>query len=149
MADSRREVILEAGKTSLQAGPEKPAGLNFYRHRTRPLQEDELPAGVILNGMEKVTRETVQPPIVECELIVRIEFRYHGEPSDEVLDPYLTYAVRRLQTDPVFLAIAGLRQVQERMTVWDQEPAKKPKAAAAVELAIIYRRKYGDPTQPA
>lgn len=144
MADSRRELILQAAKAALEAAG-KPADLTIHRHRTRKIEEDALPAAVIFNGIESVTRQTTQPPISDRELVFRVEVRGEGEPGDQVLDPYLTWVETQLCTDAAFLAL--IRYIEVRQVVWDQAPAKKAKAAAAIEFSVEYRMKWGDPTQ--
>lgn len=145
MSDSRREVILQAAEAALDTAG-KPAGLTIHRHRTRPVEGDQLPAVVLFNGVETITRQTVQPPMVERELVFRAEIRGEGEPSDQVLDPYLTWVEQQLTTDPTFTALL-IRAPEVRHVVWDQQAAKKPKAAAAIEFAVRYRTRWGDPTR--
>jgi hypothetical protein len=143
MADSRRELLLEAGKAAIDKVG-KPTGLTVHRHRTRPIARDQLPAVVLFNGVETILRQTTQPPILDRELVFRAECRAEGEPSDEVLDPILNWVETQLTTDPGFLAL--VRHIEVRRVIWDQEPAKKPLAAAAIEFAAQYRTKFGDPT---
>lgn len=146
MANSRREVILQAAKAALEMAG-KPAELTIHRHRTRPIDQDQLPAAVIFNGVERIERQSAAPPLVDRELVFRVECRGEGEPTDQVLDPYLTWVEVQLTTEPAFLAL--IREIRITQTLWDQAPAKKAKAAAAVEFAVKYRTLFGDPTSPA
>jgi hypothetical protein len=149
MPDSERERIVEAAKAAvLKLGG--PAGLTVHRHRTRPLEQASLPAVVLLLGLETVLRQTSAPPILDRELIFRAECLAEGEPADEVLDPILTWVEIQLTTDPDFLAL--VRQVEARRIIWNQEDrphsAQQPVAAVAVEFAVLYRTRFGDPTSP-
>lgn len=146
MADSRRERILEAAKAAVEK-PGRPVDLTVHRHRTRPLERDQLPAVVLFNGIEVVLRQTSAPSIMDRELVFRAECRAEGEPSDAVLDPYLSWVETQLTTDPDFLAL--IRQIEVKKVVWDQAPSKRPVAAAAIEFVVLYRTKFGDPTSPA
>jgi hypothetical protein len=141
--DSRRELIVEAASAALQK-PGKPAGMGVHRHRTRPIKRDALPAVVLLMGNETIIRQTSAPPIVDRELIFRAECRAEGEPTDETLDTYLTWTEQQLTTDPDLLAL--VRQIEVTRLIWDQEPAKRPLAAAAIEFKVLYRTRFGDPT---
>jgi hypothetical protein len=143
MADSRRELVIKGAKAALLM-PGKPAELAVHRHRTRPIETDALPAVVLLNGNETIIRQTAAPPIIDRELVFRAECRAEGEPVDEVLDPYLTWVEKQLTTDSAFLAL--VRQVEIRRVIWDQRTSKKAVAAAAVEFAVQYRTRFGDPT---
>lgn len=155
MADSIRERILQAVVAALQVDSivlpggallAKPAGLTVHRFRHIPLERDELPSAVVYLGSEPVGRETAAPPIVEREMIFRVELRSEGEPSDRVLDPYVTWVVAALQADPT---LGGLvRKLEERRTEWGGMPEETdlPLGAAGVAFSAHYRTKYGDPT---
>lgn len=146
MADSRREAIIEAAKAVLEK-PGKPTNLTMLRHRTREIDASLLPVGVILNGVEVITRQTAAPPTIDRELTFNVEFRAVGEPADEILDPMIAWAEVALLTDTDFTDL--VRSINLNRIIWDQAEGKAAHAAASMEFSAQYRTVYGDPTTEA
>ncbi len=139
---SARELILQAVEAAINADG-KPAGLTVYRHRTLPLEDEDLPAAVILLGRETVELQTHEPLTVKRTLPFRVEISALGEPSDAVLDPYLVWVVRALMAEPTF---AGrVQSLVETGSAWNAELSDDPMAEGAVAFALVYETLEADP----
>lgn len=139
---SVRERILQAVEAALNATG-KPVELTVFRHRTLPLEDEDLPAAVVLLGRETVTLSTSAPVTVTRTLPIRVEVSALGEPADAVLDPYLVWVVRALMREPTF---GGLVQaLTETGSAWRAEASDDPMAEGAVAFEIAYETLETDP----
>lgn len=138
---SRREAVLQAVVAALN-GAGKPADLTVHRSRHRPIDKDELPAQVVYLISETVPTQ-YGVPLVDREVIVAVETRATGTPSDQALDEYLSWTVRALITDHTLGGAA--MNVTEQETTWIAEEMDKVYGAAQQRFAIVYRTRHDDP----
>lgn len=148
--DSRRELILQAVTAALGSFG-KPFGVQVFRNRQTPLEQDTLPALLVYSMAEQVTRQTVAPPVEDRELTLRIEVRAVadvGEEPEQKLDELLTWAVYAIKSDPDLLALL-MQAPEERGITWTNEALDLVLAAAAIDFGLKYRTQYADRTVPA
>jgi hypothetical protein len=152
-----REQIIEtvvAALAAAEAGgknpPAKPGGLTVHRERTRPLDQDELPAIVVKEAKEGKPRpvgSTYKAPYVEREMFVALEFRAAGSSGvspDQALDPLIAWGLYQVFGDESFGGIAN--GVEELETDWHSKEGDAALAAATTHLAIKYRTSRIDPS---
>lgn len=146
---SVREQILAAIVQRLETGANKPAGLTIHRYRTRPIDQDKLPAAVVYvganpGGVGETVERMDHDDGVERTLIVRIELRIAGEPPDQVLDPLYVWTVKTLRADQTLGGLA--RELLERSTSFDAHAADQVYAGAAVDVAVTFATREDDPS---
>ena len=149
MNPSIREQIIVAIVALLEADG-APVGLAVHRERTRPIDNDKLPALVIYCEDEEPTatdKQTFRSPLVERSLHVIVEARAQviGSSSpDQTLDPLLVWTSSQiLQNETIGgLAIGAI----EGRTNWISKEADVVVAAAIANYHIRYRTSRLDPT---
>jgi hypothetical protein len=129
--------------------PVKPSGLTVHRERTRPIEEDQLPAILVYFEDEapKSIGSNYRAPLVERDMTVAIELRAEGSPGvspDEAIDPLYEWAIYQIFGNESFGGIAN--GVEEGKTAWHSKEGDKPLAAATTHLSIKFRTSRIDPS---
>jgi hypothetical protein len=157
---SIREQIAALTIAALQepGTPEQPAppGLNVHRERTRPIEQDKLPAILVYFEDEEPTPigETGKPqrfqaPLTQRHLNLVLEMRgktLPGQAPDEVIDPLYVWAMQRVMADERFGGLA--MGVTEGPMKWTAKELDVVFAGAALHLVVHYRTSRTDPTLP-
>ena len=136
--DSPREQILKAVYAALN-GADKPTGTIVHRHRTRPVDQDDLPSIVSFFLRERVDRVIRSVPmteerVLELGVVVRVE----GDPTpDEALDPLLTWCNVALLTDQTLGGLA--MRIERRSIDTAAEETNIPVGGALIKYEIQYR----------
>lgn len=152
---SVREGIVDALVAAID-GVGKPAGLTVHRLRTRPIEQDSLPAILVYLPNESVDRDEGDldgadgdtGPSVERVLTVRTEFRVKvptGTAPDTALDPLYVWAVQAVTADGTLGGLA--LDVREAGTAWDLEEKNVAMAAAVTTFAVLYHTSATDPEE--
>lgn len=132
-----REQIMQAVLAALD-GVGKPAGLNVFRYRTRPLTEEEYPALVVYNGTEQVDRVgNHRGSLVRRELGLRIEGRTIGDTPDVDLDPILAWVTQALIAAPSLPGNLAIT-TEEDSTEWEHEEAEVGYSVARMLYRVTY-----------
>lgn len=141
---SIREAIIQEIQAAIDA-PEKPAGLNVHRARTRPIHQDALPAAVPYLAGEDIDEEaSTKDGMVVRSLEIRVEIRVQNEVPDAALDPLVTWVVQQVLADS---SLGGRTLgVYETGTSWAAEELNAPFGAAAVGFLVEYMTAEADPT---
>jgi len=151
MADSIRETVLQALKTALEGitianGYETDMGKTVERGLRVPLEEDELPAIVIVEGEEDVASE----PFAKNTCYLQVEI--HGYVTFTDSDEGNWSAIGNKQIADI-VKLIGLNQNLGGLAI-DMQPAKRmnyePESetvikAVQVDFIIQYRTGYLDP----
>lgn len=146
---SIREQIVDKVMTLFQAVG-APAGVTIHRERTRPLENEQLPAIVIYLGEEDpipLAHQNFKAPLLERQLVLYVESRaigLDGEAPDEALDPLTVWATKQLVGNEKLDGLA--MGVIEGKTVWLSKEGDQPIAAALTMFVIRYRTDRIDPT---
>lgn len=154
----RRERIMEAVVAALDApsvtirGVEypRPAALKAaQRGRMRPTPASHLPMTVAytLKEVKEVAAHAGSfgddAAAASHVLRVGLEHRAVGEPADQALNPFTTWATRALLADP---SLGGLAvAVEEKGIEWDGEDEDHPYASASQIFEIEYWTPEDDP----
>lgn len=140
---SMREQVLLAVVAALDGHGAKPEGTTVHRWRTRPVEQDELPAAVVYQVREATQDRATA--LLDRTLRVRVEARVRavGESPDQALDPLLTWIVRAMTEDPKFGGVAA--DTTEQETTWDAADLDRILGAAAVDFDIQYQTTRQDP----
>jgi hypothetical protein len=140
-----REQILAAIETLLVS-----PGLNVHRERTRPIDEDSLPAVVIKcddDAPRTLADQRFGAPLTERCLEIKFECRAQGGDRispDQALDPVLAWVVYQVMNNE---RLGGLAMgATEGRTVWNSREGDQPIAAATLNVSIKYRTSRLDPT---
>jgi len=151
---SIREKIAAAVIAKLSADPagdvEKPAGFTVHRERTRPVEQDKLPATLVYFEDEEPTpleKQKFQAPITQRHLNLVLEMRAiagEGQAPDEAIDPLYLWAMQQLMNDERFGGLA--MGVTEGPMKWTAKEADAVLAGAALHLTIHYRTSRLDPS---
>ncbi len=148
---SIREQIADAVIAAL-VDPAGPAGLNVHRERTRPIEQDKLPAILVYFEDEEPTpleKQKFQAPLTQRHLGLVLEMRAvpsAGQAPDEAIDPLYCWSVQQVMKDEKFGGLA--MGVTEGPTKWMAKEADVIYAGAALHLTIHYRTSRLDPTLP-
>ncbi len=127
-----------------------PVGLTVHRERTRPLENDQLPAIVLYYLDEQPvlpSGQAYRSPLVERKLEIMAECRALGDnttPPDMALDPIIVWASTQIFKDETFAGLA--LGVEEGRTLWQSKEGDQPVAAAMIAFTIRYRTSRLDPT---
>ena len=130
----------------------KPAGLTVHRERTRPIEQDSLPAIMLYaeDDQPKAMGSNYRAPQTERQLSIGLQCRAIGSASvaaDEALDPIIVWANLRVFVDETFGGLAN--GVEEIRTVWSSREGDQPVAAATIHFTVKYRTSRLDPTSKA
>jgi hypothetical protein len=146
---SIREQIMVALMAALN-GSSGITGLTVHRERTRPIENDSLPA-ILVYADDDVPKPLAQQmyaaPLTERQLSLSIECRAAGSSGvsvDQALDPVLVWAASAVRADEKFGGLAS--SVEEGRTVWTSRETDTPVAAAKWSITIKYRTSRLDPT---
>lgn len=152
---SIREQIIDQVVANLEAGG-KPSGLTVHRIRTRPIEEDVLPAILIYTEDDEpktLAGQVFKAPIVERRLVLYIEYRAEGSLTvapDQALDPLIVWGTKQMVANEKFVSNAypdGLGMgVVELKTAWLSKEGDKLFAAASTQWLVHYRTSRLDPT---
>jgi hypothetical protein len=147
---SYREQIIVAVVAALTAQSSPPAGLAIHRERTRPIEQDSLPAIMVYaddDVPKPLAAQVYKSPLTERQLSLVIEARAQaasGIPVDQALDPVLVFAALAVFADETFGGLAS--SVEEGRTVWSSREGDIAVAAAKWSITIKYRTSRLDPT---
>lgn len=152
---SIREQIIDQIVANLEAVG-KPTGLTVHRMRTRPIEEDVLPAILVYTEDDEpktLGAQVFKAPLVERRLVVYIEYRAEGSLAvapDQALDPLVIWGTKQMVTHEKFVSNAypdGLGMgVVELKTAWLSKEGDKMFAAASTQWLVHYRTSRLDPT---
>jgi hypothetical protein len=127
-----------------------PPGLNVHRERTRPIEQEKLPAILVYFEDEEPTplaKQRFQAPLTERHLNVVIEMRAvpdSGKAPDEAVDPLYLWAMQQVMGDE---RLSGLAMgVTEGPMKWTAKEADVVIAGAALHLVVHYRTSRLDPS---
>lgn len=134
-----------------------PSGLTVHRERTRPIENDELPAILIYcddDAPETLGKIQYQAPLVTRNLILHVECRALGSttvPPDAALDPLLVWVTQQLTKNEKFPTsddppVDLGNGVEEGKTTWLSKEGDQMYAAASMEWTVKYRTSRLDPT---
>ena len=146
MADTIREMIMAAVVAALEASG-KPTGLTVHRFRTRPLDEDDMPAMAVYHLGETVALETHDEPSVRRILTIRVEHRVKSrvaslDAPDKTLDPLVAWGTKGLLTDSVLDAL--IISIEELSIDWAAFEVDKLYGGAAQDFKIEYATVWDD-----
>jgi hypothetical protein len=150
LAASIREQIILALVAALTDQPNPPAGLTIHRERTRPIEQDSLPAIMVYaddDVPKPLAAQVYRSPLTERQLSLAIECRAQGSstvPPDQALDPVLVFAALAVFADESFGGLAS--GVEEGRTVWVSREGDVAVAAAKWGITVKYRTSRLDPT---
>lgn len=148
MASIREQIILAA--VTLLGATGKPAGLTVMRERTRPIENDQLPAIVVYCEDEEPTTladQRYRAPLTERHLVLMCELRAVASatvPPDAALDPLYVWAVQQLLQNENFGGLA--MGVTEGPMKWKSREADAIYAAADLRFVVHYSTSRLDPT---
>jgi hypothetical protein len=152
---SIREKIILAIVAALDGG-DKPSGLTIHRERTRPIQDDQLPAILVYSEDDAPTPvggQVYKSPLVERQLVIYLEHRAQGsidDPPDAALDPLIVWSTKTMVGNEKFVVTGfpdGLATgVVEGKTAWMSRQGDKSIAAASTQWIVKYRTSRLDPT---
>jgi hypothetical protein len=146
---SIREQIADALLTVLQASG-APGGLTVHRERTRPIEQDKLPAILVYFEDEEPTpleKQKFAAPLTQRHLNVVLEMRalaQGGQATDQAVDPLYLWIMQQVMADEKFSGLA--MGVTEGPMKWTAKEADVIFAGAALHLVIHYRTSRLDPT---
>jgi hypothetical protein len=149
LPSSIRMQIMDALVAALSAGG-APTGLTVHRERTRPIEQDSLPAIMVYaddDTPKPLAQQHYAAPLTERHLSLALECRAQGAAGvspDEALDPVLVWAASAVAKDPRFGGLAT--DVEEGKTVWNSREGDVPVASAKWSITIRYRTSRLDPT---
>jgi len=129
-----------------------PPGLNVHRERTRPIEQDKLPAIVAYFEDDEPTpleKQKFQAPLTQRHLNLVLEMRAKalpGQGPDEAIDPLYVWAMQRVMADERFGGLA--MGVTEGPMKWTAKELDVVFAGAALHLVVHYRTSRTDPTLP-
>jgi hypothetical protein len=132
------------------SGPGAPAGLTVHRERTRPVENEQLPAILIYfedEQPEPLAGQKFRAPLTERSLGVVAEIRVvptGGQAPDEAADSLYVWLIQAVGADESFGGLA--MGVTEGPVKWFSKEADAIYAGAAVHFIVHYRTKRLDPT---
>lgn len=152
---SIREQIIDQIVANL-AGDGSPAGLTVHRMRTRPIEQDSLPAILVYTEDDEpkgTDGSTFKSPLMERKLVIYLEYRAEGAldlAPDQALDPLIVWGTKTMVGNEKFVSNAypdGLGMgVVELKTAWLSKEGDKIFAAASTQWLVHYRTSRLDPT---
>jgi len=128
----------------------KPDALTVHRERTRPIEQDQLPAILVYFEDDEPTplaKQRFQAPLTERHLNVVLELRTtpaSGVSPDSAIDPLYIWAMQQIMADERFGGVA--MGVTEGPTKWTAKEADVVLAGAALHLVIHFRTSRKDPS---
>jgi hypothetical protein len=143
MPDSLLELLAQYFQAQIDA-PGKPEGLVVERQRSLPINEDLLPAALIYVLRETATKIQGRSTVMRREVVIRVELRAAGEPSDQLLDPLRQWVVSQMAVD---FKCGGLaKEIEEISSQWDQKAEDLVVGASAIDYRVTYYTKVDDLT---
>jgi hypothetical protein len=152
---SIREQILSLIVANL-AATGVPAGVTVHRMRTRPIEDDQLPAILVYSEDDEpipLAGQTFQAPLVQRQLVIYVEYRAAGSTTvspDEALDPLIVWGSQTMVANEKFVTTSfpdGLGMgVVEGKTAWMSKEGDTLIAAASTQWIVKYRTSRLDPT---
>lgn len=146
---SYREQILAAIVAAIPtSGGGAPAGLTVHRERTRPIEQDSLPAIMLYfedETPEPLAGQQFKAPLTQRCLNVVAEIRVDASASspDAAIDPVYVWLMQSLAVDETFGGLA--MGIFEGPIKWTAKEADRILAGAAVHLSVHYRTKRLNP----
>jgi hypothetical protein len=154
MASIREQILDQIVANFAAVGA--PVGLTVHRMRTRPIEEDSLPAILVYTEDDEpkaLGAQVFKSPLVERRLVVYIEYRALASLTlapDQALDPLIVWGTKQMVTNEKFVSNAypdGLGMgVVELKTAWLSKEGDKMFAAASTQWLVHYRTSRLDPT---
>ena len=155
MADSRRELVLKAVETALEAATAtmnssaltKPTGLTVKRSPEREILHDDLPQMDVwvLKDVHSFHATNSATRVMTVRVRSTVTWLASDESSgDEALDQLLTWAEVALMTDETLGGVAALMVPAGLETPQVEERTEKY-AQAVQDFDITYLTKFGDP----
>lgn len=148
---SIREQIVSAIMTLLTATG-LPPGAIVHRERTRPLENEDLPAIVVYFNEEEplpITKQIFKDIAVERQLALMVECRAIATPPtiapDQSLDPLIVWVTQQIMANEKFAGLA--MGVTEGKTVWFSKEGDQPIAACVILFLIRFKTDRIDPTK--
>jgi hypothetical protein len=154
MSSIREQIVLAI--VAKLSGSGKPSGLSVHRERTRPIQDDQLPAILVYaedDEPKPIGAQAYHSPLVERQLVIYLEHRAEGSssvPPDAALDPLIVWSTKTMVANEKFVSNSypdGLGNgVVELKTAWLSREGDKRIAAASTQWIVKYRTSRLDPT---
>jgi hypothetical protein len=152
MASIREQIVDEI--MELLSADGAPLNVLIHRERTRPIENEQLPAMLIYFNEEDplpITRQVYKDIAIERQLALIVECRAQGQPPtvspDEALDPLTVWATQQLVGNLTRVSDGGMvSEVIEGKTVWFSKEGDVQVAAASVLFLVKYRTSRTDPT---
>jgi hypothetical protein len=141
---SRRDQIIAAIVAALD-GVGKPAGLTVARTRVLPTEQEDLPyAGVYPIGEETRRKGGEWGPLVARRLLLRLELRVKGDPTDAGIDAIGVWCVQTIIGNQT---LGGLtKSIHETGMQWARGEAENVVlGAAAIDFEVRYETQADDP----
>jgi len=132
------------------SGTGAPIGLTVHRERTRPVEQDQLPAVLVYfedDTPETLDKQKFKAPLTERCLNLVAEIRAMpttDQAPDEAIDAVYIWLMQTIAADESFGGLA--MGVTEGPVKWFSKEADMIYAGAAVHLSVHYRTKRLDPT---
>lgn len=141
---SRRDQIIAAIVAALDGGG-KPAGLVVERARVLPQEQERLPFAGVYPLQEQTRRKGGEwGPLVTRRMLLRVELRVIGDPTDAALDPLMTWCVTTIIGNQT---LGGLtKSIHEVATEWASGTAENVIfGGAAIDFEVRFETKANDP----
>lgn len=158
MGDSIRLRIVNAAKTALEVASvtvhpgtadertvTKPTGLTFHRFRTRPVEADSLPVGLLAILSEPQPSDDATG-LYRRRVRLGIEYAVKvaaGTPPDDDMDPLVTWGTIALMDDETLGGVALM--IDELGTAWAPHERDVTIMTAQVVYEIHYQTRRNDP----
>jgi hypothetical protein len=141
---SRRDQIIAAIVAAVN-GVGKPAGLVVARTRVLPTEQENLPFTGVYPIQEETRRKGGEwGPLVLRRLLIRLEIRVKGEPTDAGIDAIATWCVQTIVGNQT---TGGLtKSIHETGMQWARGEAENVVlGAAAIDFEVRYETQADDP----
>ncbi len=152
---SIRELIVSTIVANL-GGAGVPQGTTVHRMRTRPIEDDQLPAILVYtedDSPKPLGGQEYRAPLVERQLVLYLECRALGSTTmapDQALDPLLVWGSQTMGALESFVSndfpAGTVTGVVEAKTAWMSKEGDKIIAAASTQWIVKYRTSRLDPT---
>ncbi len=139
--DSIRERICQYLVEQINAEG-KPEGLLVGRQRSLPLDGSLLPAALVYLVSETSERIGPHSTVTRRTAVFRVEIRAAGEPSDQKLDPLISWVVQQAVSD--FKGGGLFEGIDEVSSAWDQAVKDVVIGAVGIDFKVTYRTQVND-----
>lgn len=124
----------------------KPDGLLVDKQRSLTLDPSLLPAAVVYLLEETPQKLQSRSIRVRREVVVVVELRVAGEPTDVALDPLINWVVQQVMAD---FSCGGLaHEIEEIKSDWAQSVKELGIGAVAVRFKVTYYTQVNDLVGP-